>query len=61
MEGWFPSIIAQFLEGAAHPVARPSLEKQLMMGMHQDLTDMLSFYKKIIESCVLDEERKCFV
>ena len=49
--------MAQFLEGDAHRVSRPSPTEQPMRGMQQDLIDKMSFCKKITEACVLDEER----
>lgn len=45
----------QFLEGVAKPVAGLSPVKHPVRGMQQALMDMLSFYKKIIESYVLDK------
>lgn len=50
-------IIVQFLEEDDQPTPRPSLEKQPMRGMQQDLTNRLYFYKKITEACLLDEAR----
>jgi len=56
-EGWFPSRIAQFLEGVTQPVVGSSLVKQPVRGMQQALMDRFSFCKKITEACVLDKKR----
>jgi len=40
-EGWFPSRIVQFLEGATQLAARMSLEKQPVRGIQQALMHRL--------------------
>jgi len=52
-----PSRFAQIIQGAAHLAARPSSDEQPVRVMHQGLIKKLSFYKKIIGACVLDEVR----
>jgi len=47
----------QFIEGAAKPAARSSSKKHLVRGTQHALMDRMSFFKKIIEACVLDKER----